>query len=126
MKKGSTGKGVAKKAAKKSGTSGKARKFDPAAVRERLARMVSNRASKMLNKAMSDAENKSNVPAVKYMLEMAGIFPAGTLPVEQEEAEPLAKTLLQALGLPTDPDLGDDITKDCEPEPVEAGRDTVE
>jgi hypothetical protein len=121
MKRANTGK---KKAKKKSGSKGK-KKFNPAVVREELAAIVGDHASKLLTTAIEETSRKPNVPGMKYMFEMAGIYPAGTLPT-QEEAEPLAKTLLQALGLPTDPNLQEEVTKDCELETVGAAKDTVE
>ena len=121
MKKANTGK---KKAKKKSVSRGK-KAFNPSAVREELAAIVGDHASLLLTNAIEETSRKPNVTGMKYMFEMAGIYPAGTLPT-QEEAEPLAKTLLQALGLPTDPKLADDVTKDCELEPVGAAKDTVE
>jgi hypothetical protein len=121
MKRASVGK---KKAKKKSGAK-RTKKFDPVAVREQLATMVGDHASELLDHAIEETNKKPNVSGIKFMFEMAGIYPAGTLPTA-EEAEPLAKTLLQALGLPTDPNCQEEVTKDSVLAAEVATGDTVE
>jgi hypothetical protein len=126
MKRAYTGKKskAKKKSASRSRSKSK-KNFNPAAVREELAAIVGDHASQLLTTAIEETNRKPNVTGMKYMFEMAGIYPAGTLPT-QEESEPLAKTLLQALGLPLEGNPQEEVAKDCELEAVGAAKDTVE
>jgi hypothetical protein len=97
--------------AKKS--SGKTRKkeLNPAEVRKGISRMVESHANKM-TKAVIDEGEKGQLATVKYLFEMAAIFPASTDGSQATEDEDcLARTLLNRLDLPTEP-VGRDEEED--------------
>lgn len=87
---------------------------DPAEVREELAGMVKSGARGIAKAVISHAMQGELAPA-KYLLEMAGVFPA-THDGEQatEEEDCLAKTLLDCLHIPpkTAEDEGDKEAKE--------------
>lgn len=76
------------------------KKIDPAQVREELAGMVKSDAKNIAAAVIDHAKQGELAPA-KYLLEMAGVFPA-TNDGEQatEEEDCLAKTLLDRLNIP--------------------------
>jgi len=95
------------KAKKSSGRRGK-KELNPAEVRKGISRMVESHANKM-TKAVIDEGEKGQLATVKYLFEMAAIYPASTDGSHATEDEDcLARTLLNRLDLPTEPVGRDD------------------
>ena len=66
--------------------------------------MVKENAKDMAQKVLQKAIEDGELAPTKYLLEMAGVYPAATDGGEgSEEEDCLAKTLLDRLGLPTEP-----------------------
>ncbi len=88
--------------------------------------MVESHANKM-TKAVIDEGEKGQLATVKYLFEMAAIFPASTDGSHATEDEDcLARTLLNRLDLPTEPvgrDDEDELLKVSKPA-MAAGKDT--
>jgi len=102
---------------------GARKKMDLAAIRDGITSLVGNQAIGMVKTTIREVE-KGHFPAMKYLFEMIGLYPA----VGQEEApvdNSLARTLLRRLGLPEQPMLENPVTKDCEVEPVVDAGDSV-
>ena len=98
-------------------------KVDLAAIREQIMSLVGSEAVGMVETTIGEVE-KGQFPAMKYLFEMIGLYPA----TGREEApvdNSLARTLLRRLGLPEQPMLENSVTKDCEVEPVVDEGDTV-
>jgi len=106
-------KAKSKKAAKKVSKKRTPRKqLDPAKVRQEIAGMVKSGAKKITQAVISHAYNGELAPA-KYLLEMAGVFPAMTDGSEASaEEDSLAKTLLDRLNIPDEPVVHDLYEKD--------------
>jgi hypothetical protein len=102
--------------AKKSSGRGK-KELNPAEVRKGISRMVESHANKM-TKAVIDEGEKGQLATVKYLFEMAAIFPASTDGSQATEDEDcLARTLLTRLDLPTEP-----VGRDEEDEPLRTAK----
>jgi hypothetical protein len=87
-----------------------------AAIRQQIANLVGSQAVAMVRTTMEEAE-KGHYAAMKYLFEMIGLYPAA--PQEEMPGEDsLAGTLMRRLGLPEEPMLETEVTKDCEPQPV--------
>jgi hypothetical protein len=114
-------KATSKTAAKKTGTKKKAKKrLDPAEVRKDIAQMVDWEAAVMVQ-AVIDEGKKGQLATVKYLLEMAEIYPASTDGSQgTAEEDSLARTLLHRLNLPEEP-----IGRDEEDEPEGGERPTA-
>jgi hypothetical protein len=90
--------------------------INAASVREKLANIVRTKAPKVVTAVMEEVEKKANIPAMKYLFEMGGIFPGesqGKADQPEENAgemsaEPLAKILLHELGLPEKIEVDED------------------
>lgn len=77
--------------------------LDPAEVRKDIAQMVDWEAAVMVQ-AVIDEGKKGQLATVKYLLEMAEIYPASTDGSQASaEEDSLAKTLLHRLNLPEEP-----------------------
>jgi len=128
-----------KTAAKNTGKKKNAKKtLDPAEVRKNIAQMVDWEAAVMVQ-AVIDEGKKGQLATVKYLLEMAEIYPAsGDGSQATAEEDSLAKTLLHRLNLPEEPIARDeedeaegkpkqDEGKACgaEPEGDDEGKDPV-
>ena len=88
-------------AKKKSGKSKKA--VDLVEVRKDITNIVGNEAAGMAQ-AVVDEALKGQLAPMKYLFEMAGLYPrAGEQAEAQPEQDSLARTLLRRLGLPEDP-----------------------
>lgn len=74
---------------------------DLAAVRQQVTNLVANRALEVVHKILDQIE-RGNYQAMKYLLEMVGLFPAAT-PEETPAGDSLAKTLLNYLGISQEP-----------------------
>lgn len=103
-------KAKSKTAGEKAGKKKNAKKktLDPAEVRKAIAQMVDWEAAVMV-KAVIDEGKKGQLATVKYLLEMAEIYPAstdGSLGSADEDS--LAKTLLHRLNLPEEPIVRDE------------------
>jgi hypothetical protein len=114
-KKGNKGKASGKKAAKKksSSTGRKGKEKDMAEVRKDLVRLVKDAAAQMAA-AVVDEGKKGQVSPVKFLLEMAGVFPVPEAEVNapDKREESLAETLLDRLGIPKTPVVADEYAKD--------------
>ncbi len=110
-KKAKSIKPTAKKAAKK--RQRRKKELDPAEVRKNISMLVQSQAKEMAA-AVIDSGKKGQLAPVKYLFEVANIFPAPTDGSESTKDEDcLAETLLQRLNVPTTPvvdnDEGDEI-----------------
>ncbi len=115
IKKKAKKKAVTEKTAKKGSTPKSEEEFNPAEVRKEICKMVGCEAA-VLAKAVIDEGKKGQVSPVKYLFEMASIFPAsadGGQPTTNEES--LAQTLLRRMNLPVEP-----IKRDEDDEPKAA------
>jgi len=104
IKKKAKGKATKKKTAKKK-SAGKKRKkeFNPAEVRKSIAILVESEAEKMAAAVIGEGK-KGQLAPVKYLLELAKIFPEATDGSQASaDEECLAKTLLRRLDLPEEP-----------------------
>jgi hypothetical protein len=105
------------KATKEKGKNSKRNKkeFNPAEVRSDIAKMVGLEATNMAAAVIGEGK-KGQLATVKYLLEMAAIYPAstdGSYATTEEDC--LAKTLLDRLDLPDRP-----VGRDDEDEPRRA------
>lgn len=138
-KKPSTKPATKKSAKKKNRARGKKSEKSAAEVRKDLARLVKEHAAMMTKKVIEEGE-KGQVAPVKYLLEMAHIFPEATDGSEAtREEDCLAKTLLDRLNVPDHPVVADQQDdedgavipakmgeeKNSEPETVESGKEEV-
>jgi hypothetical protein len=111
-KKKAKGKTEAKKSAKKKSGGKSKKQLNPAEVRKELVQMVGAEAT-LMTQAVIDEGKKGQLATVKYLLEMAAIYPASTDGSNATENEDcLARTLLNRLDLPDEP-----IARDEEDEP---------
>jgi len=113
-KKGKKSKTTAKKAAKKKtapkGKSAK-RELNPLAVRKNILKMVEAHADKMAQAVIGECE-KGQLAPVKFLFEMANIFPPSTDGSQTSaDEESLAGTLLDRLGIPRHPVVADEHEK---------------
>jgi hypothetical protein len=108
-----TSKTAAKKTGKKKNAKRGRKTLDPAAVRKDIAQMVDWEAAVMVQ-AVIDEGKKGQLATVKYLLEMAQIYPASTDGSQASaEEDSLAKTLLHRLNLPEEP-IGRDEEDEAE------------
>ena len=115
IKKKAKSKAAAKKTAKKKSLSKGKKELNPADVRKDISKMVKSEAATMAQ-AVIDEGKKGQLAPVKYLLELAKIFPEATDGSQATVDEDcLAKTLLRRLDLPEEP-----IARDEEDEPKAA------
>jgi hypothetical protein len=118
---------AAKNTAKKK-SSGKGKKeLNPADVRKDIAQMVDEQAT-LMAQAVIDEGKKGQLATVKYLFEVAKIFPEATdgSQVSADE-ECLAKTLMRRLDMPDEPIARDEEDAPAEKKPaVAAGGDEEE
>ncbi|HZP00101.1 MAG TPA: hypothetical protein VFD30_07395 [Terriglobia bacterium] len=110
------GKQAKKAEEKKSPAKRKSRKKDRdgSEVRQECSKLVKQDAAK-LTAAVIEEGRKGQIAPVKYLFEMANIFPSaddGSQTSAKEES--LAETLLRRLGIPTDPVMADQYEKEDE------------
>jgi hypothetical protein len=120
IKKKAKSKTAAKKTEKKKNKTKteKEQELNPAEVRKEVSRMVQQEASTMAQAVIDDAK-KGQLPSVKYLFEVMGVFPATTESKEgTPEEDSLAKTLLTRLNIPLEPIKHDEDEDD---EPLELG-----
>jgi hypothetical protein len=121
-KKGKKSKGVSGKRAKKAGNKqqtkgrakGKSRKKeqDARTVLQQCSKLVKEDATKLTSAVIGEGK-KGQLGPVKFLFEMANIFPTaddGSEASAQEES--FAETLLHRLGIPTDPVVADEYEKE--------------
>ena len=96
---------------------------DLAAIRQQITDLVRNQAVPMVEITISEVD-KGHYAAMKYLFEMIGLYPAAAQEETQGE-DSLARTLLRRLGLPEEPMLEAETTKDCQLEPVGNLEDAV-
>jgi hypothetical protein len=103
MKKASgKSKGKTKKPAKKKHLPKSKKPVDLVEVRKEITNLVGSEATQLAQAVVEEAR-KGQLAPVKYLFEVAGLYPAPEeLQAKPEEAG-LAKTLLHRLGLPLDP-----------------------
>src|SRR5580693_6611682 len=107
IKKKATSKKATKKAAKKKTRKGKP-ELNFKDVRKELAQMVGSEATTM-TQAVIDEGKKGQLATVKYLFEMAEIYPASTDGSQATaDEDSLAKTLLRRLNIPEEPIVRDD------------------
>jgi len=123
IKKKAKKKTATKKAAKKKSPPKSKNEFNPAELRMEISKLVGSQAQTMAQ-AVIDEGKKGQVPPVKYLFEIASIFPVsadGDQPTTDEES--LAQTLLRRLNLPVEPIKRDE---DEETKPVAAATKPAE
>jgi len=107
------GKVTGKKSAKKrSGVRRKREELHAAEVRRDISKLVESHAEKMAQAVIGEGE-KGQLAPVKYLFEMAGVYPPsadGSLPSTEEDC--LAKTLLDRLNIPDKPVVADQVEED--------------
>jgi len=114
----------ARKRAKRLPRGKKARQAtDLAAIRQQITDLVRNQALPMVEITISEVD-KGHYAAMKYLFEMIGLYPAATQE-ENEGEDSLARTLLRRLGLPEEPMLEAEITKDRQVAPAADVEDAV-
>jgi len=112
IKKKAKGKPAKTKKAKSSGSKGK-KELNPVEVRKEIAQMVDSEATKMTEAVIGEGK-KGQLATVKYLFEMAGVYPPltdGSQATTDEDC--LARTLLNRLNIPDKP-----VGRDEEDEPV--------
>jgi hypothetical protein len=117
IKKAKKGKAAGKKAGKKkggakSGVKRKKNELNPAEVRKEVSRIVEAHAGKLAQAVVTEGE-KGQLGPVKFLFEMANIYPPttdGSQASAREEC--LAETLLDRLGIPKTPVVADELAKE--------------
>jgi hypothetical protein len=116
IKKKRKSKSIPKTAKKKKNARKHKKDLNPAEVRKDIAQMVDLQAATMAQ-AVIDEGKKGQLATVKYLFEMAEIFPGSTDGSQAtQDEESLAKTLLRRLDLPDEP-----VVRDEEDRPPNAG-----
>ncbi len=88
---------------KKSGGKKSQKELNPGEVRKDISRMVESEAATMVQAAI-DEGNKGQLAPMKYLFEVANIFPAATDGSEAStEEDSLARTLLRRMDIPEEP-----------------------
>jgi hypothetical protein len=106
-KKAKKSKPTAKKAAKKKGASSQKKELNPAEVRKDISMLVEVDAKEMAQAVIVEGK-KGQLAPVKYLFEMAHIFPPASDEGQATTHEDsLAQTLLQRLNLPDTPMVAD-------------------
>jgi hypothetical protein len=117
---------AAKKTAMKKGARKSAKKFkketDPAEVRKQVSMIVKAEAA-LMTQAVVDEAKKGQLAPVRYLFDMANIFPGQTDPQKapEESADCLAEILLSKIEAPAKPEKeGEDELEDPESETDDA------
>ena len=114
MKKKSAKKGKAteKKAAKKSKRKTVSKELNPGQVLKDISAVVEAQAQELLDAVIGEGK-KGQVSPVKYLFEMAHIYPQLPEPVgPSKDEESLAETLLDRLKIPKTPVVHDELQKE--------------
>ncbi len=96
---------------------------DLAVIRQQITNLVGNQAIGMVETTIGEAD-KGHYAAMKYLFEMIGLYPT-TAQEERPGEESLARTLLRRLGLPEEPMLQAEVTKELQAQPGAETADTV-
>jgi hypothetical protein len=97
-----------KKSAKKKRVAKAKKELNPAEVRKDIAKMVGTEATEMAHAVIEEGK-RGQLASLKYLLELAKIFPAATDESQgTPEADCLAKTLLNRLNIPDVPIMHDE------------------
>lgn len=115
-----------KPAKKKSGAKRKKKELNPAEARNEVSRIVEAHAGKLAAAVVEEGE-KGRLPDVKYLFEVANIYPPsadGSQVSAREES--LAETLLDRLGIPKDPVVADELAKEENVSSVEVAEEEEE
>jgi len=108
IKKKANNRTAAKKTAKKKSKQKSKKDPDPAEVRKNISIMVKSEAEEMADAVIGEGK-KGQLATVKYLFEMAKIFPEATDGSQATaEEDSLAKTLLRRLDLPDEPVVRDE------------------
>lgn len=105
--------------------SGSRKPVDLDSVRRQIAELVGGQALAMVETTMSEVD-KGHYAAMKYLFEIAGLFPGEGEPEKSAGEDSLAKTLLRRLGLLEMANPENKITKDSPAPPVAGVVDAVE
>jgi hypothetical protein len=104
-----------KKASKKSGgkstgrTTAVAKKPEEIRkIRNQVTSVILNGSLAMTNRMVREVSEEGNISALKFLWETARLFPAGEAEEDPNSSDALAKSLLKALGLPTEPPSEDE------------------
>jgi hypothetical protein len=101
--KAKSGAAAAKKSAKKKSSKKSEKETNPAGVRKEVSKMVESEAVKMAQAVIAEGK-KGQLATMKYLFEIASIFPPETDPDSATADEDcLAKTLLRRLNIPEEP-----------------------
>ena len=106
IKKKAKGKKTAKKIQRKSARKVASKDLNPSEVRKDIAAKVEALANELAD-AVIEEGRKGQLAPVKYLFEMAHIYPEVLEELKLGEDESLAATLLNKLGIPTDPVIHD-------------------
>ncbi len=118
IKKKAKKKAAAKKTAKKKSGPKKDKQLNPAEVRKDISLMVEEEAATMAHAVIEEGK-KGQLAPVRYLLELAKIFPPATDGSEAtQEEDSLARTLLNRLDLPDEPILRDENGEVVKVKPV--------
>ena len=114
-KKGKKGKAAAKKIVSKKKATRPKKVKETIELRKDLVKMVKQSAPKMVEAVVGEGK-KGQVSPVKFLLELAGVFPVPEAEVNapDKHEESLAETLLDRLGLPKTPVVADEYAKGVE------------
>lgn len=94
---------------------------DLAVVREEIRNQVGNAAAEMVANGIEEA-NKGHYGAMKFLFELAGLYPAEEGAEAGAQEDGLAKAVFSRLGIT---DAAPEVTNDCVV-PAAAGNDAVE
>lgn len=73
-------------------------------LRQKMRNMIANQAYEMTRAMIGEVIDGGSVPAMRFLLEMAGLHPVNPEMDEPAGRDSLAKTLLERLGLPELPE----------------------
>lgn len=101
------------------------KEMNAAEVRKGLSKLVGTHATKMTKAVISQGET-GQLAHLKYLLEMANIYPPATDGSQTtSEEESMAQTLLRRLHIPLTPVVADEYEKECE-DPKETSEEAAE
>jgi hypothetical protein len=117
-KKKAKGKTTAKKAAKKSEKGAEKKELNPAQVLKDISALVEAEAEQLASAVIGEGK-KGQLSPVKFLFEMAHIFPQPTdESLTSKDEDSLAETLLDRLKIPKTPVVHDELQKEQDDESV--------
>ena len=94
---------VRKKSTRKKATSVRVsaacKPVDADQLRQKVRNMVSNQAYEMTRVMIGEVVDGGSVTAMRYLFELAGLYPVNAAMDQPEDQDSLAKTMLERLGL---------------------------